>query len=125
MILRRFKRTKNSVFGIITSEYFGTYFTLENAKDLIPAGEYDVLLTYSPKFHRKRPLVFNRDVPPSRCIRIHEGNSHKDSQGCILIGNSCTLSTGLRLSKPAIEQLVRSLKDHQETCTLTIMNIYV
>lgn len=125
MILRRFKRTKNSVFGIITSEYFGTYFTLENAKDLIPAGEYDVLLTYSPKFQCKRPLVFNRGVPPSRCIRIHEGNSHKDSQGCILIGNSCTLSTGLRLSKPAIEQLVRALKDHQETCTLTIMNIYV
>lgn len=125
MILRRFKRTKNSVFGIITSEYFGTYFTLENVKTLIPAGEYDVLLTYSPKFYAKRPLVFNKEVLPSRAIRIHEGNSVKDSQGCILIGNSCTLSTGLRLSKPAIEQLVRSLKDHQETATLTIMNIYV
>lgn len=61
-------------------------YTLENASKAIPTGVYNVQNSKSPKFKRELPLVFNAGVSSSRGIRIHRGNSAKDSQGCILVG---------------------------------------
>lgn len=61
-------------------------YTLENASKAIPCGVYNVQNSKSPKFKRELPLVFNAVVSSSRGIRIHSGNTVKDSQGCILVG---------------------------------------
>ena len=61
-------------------------YTLENAANAIPTGVYMVQNSKSPKFKRELPLVWNSGVPSSRGIRIHLGNTAKDSQGCILVG---------------------------------------
>ena len=61
-------------------------YTLENAAKAIPCGVYLVQNSKSPKFKRELPLVWNSGVPSSRGIRIHRGNTAKDSQGCILVG---------------------------------------
>lgn len=61
-------------------------YTLENAVKAIPAGLYTVQDSKSPKFKRELPLVWNSKVPASRGIRIHVGNTVKDSSGCILVG---------------------------------------
>lgn len=61
-------------------------YTLENAAKAIPCGLYNVQNSKSPKFKRELPLVWNSGVPSSRGIRIHLGNTAKDSQGCILVG---------------------------------------
>jgi len=61
-------------------------YTLENAKKAIPCGLYNVQNSKSPKFKRELPLIWNAGVPASRGIRIHVGNSVKDSSGCILVG---------------------------------------
>ena len=61
-------------------------YTLENASKAIPTGLYMVQNSKSPKFKRELPLVFNAVVSSSRGIRIHSGNTVKDSQGCILVG---------------------------------------
>ena len=61
-------------------------YTLENASKAIPTGLYLVQNSMSPKFKRELPLVFNAGVSSSRGIRIHRGNTAKDSQGCILVG---------------------------------------
>ncbi len=61
-------------------------YTLENAAKAIPCGMYNVQNSKSPKFKRELPLVWNAGVPASRGIRIHVGNSVKDSSGCILVG---------------------------------------
>ena len=61
-------------------------YTLENAKKLIPCGLYSVQNSKSPKFKRELPLLFNKNVSASRGIRIHRGNSFKDSGGCVLVG---------------------------------------
>lgn len=61
-------------------------YTLENAAKAIPCGVYLVQNSKSPKFKRELPLVWNSGVPSSRGIRIHLGNTAKDSQGCILVG---------------------------------------
>ena len=50
----------------------------------IPYGTYTCKLTYSPRFKRELPELF--DVPYFSKIRIHGGNTASDSEGCILIG---------------------------------------
>lgn len=61
-------------------------YTLENAAKAIPCGVYMVQNSKSPKFKRELSLVWNAKVPASRGIRIHVGNSAKDSSGCVLVG---------------------------------------
>ena len=61
-------------------------YALENAAKAIPTGVYLVQNSMSPKFKRELPLLWNSGVPSSRGIRIHRGNTAKDSQGCILVG---------------------------------------
>lgn len=72
----------------------GKYFcdTLEDAvreikipnETAIPFGTYEVIISYSPRFKKNLPLLLN--VPNFEGVRIHSGNSHKDSSGCILLG---------------------------------------
>lgn len=52
----------------------------------IPTGIYQVLLTYSPKYKRIMPLINN--VKGYSGIRIHSGNTAKDSEGCLLVGKN-------------------------------------
>lgn len=61
-------------------------YTLENTAKAIPCGVYLVQNSISQKFRRELPLVWNSGVSSTRGIRIHVGNTAKDSQGCILVG---------------------------------------
>lgn len=74
----------------ITGRLFvnGSYFcdTLEKRSCMTPEGVYQIDYCDSPKFGRKLPLVYGKDVPASRGIRMHAGNSIKDTSGCILLG---------------------------------------
>lgn len=55
-------------------------------KTAIPAGTYNVIWNYSNKFKKTMPLIEN--VPGFEGIRIHAGNTHEDSYGCILLGEN-------------------------------------
>lgn len=50
----------------------------------IPYGTYDITITYSPKFKKRLPLINN--VKGFEGIRIHSGNTSKDTEGCLLLG---------------------------------------
>lgn len=84
----------------------------------IPYGEYEVVVNYSPKFKRELPLLLN--VPNFDGIRIHRGNSNKDTSGCILLGENTKVGKVLNSSK--YEQLlVKLLKDCKEKITIKII----
>lgn len=55
-------------------------------KTAIPFGEYPVVLTWSKKFGRMMPEI--QHVENFSGVRIHWGNTAKDSLGCILVGMS-------------------------------------
>ena len=71
---------------------------LESGKDLrIPEGNYNLkrhspsrfentLRSITKKDDDTMINVYNDDVPASRAILIHWGNTDKDTQGCILLG---------------------------------------
>ena len=52
----------------------------------IPYGNYTIILSMSNRFKRVLPLLL--DVPDFKCVRIHSGNTSKDSLGCILVGEN-------------------------------------
>ena len=56
----------------------------------IPEGRYAVVITWSPKFKMWLPLLLGGPDFKRlwQGIRIHMGNTAKDTQGCILVGRN-------------------------------------
>jgi hypothetical protein len=53
-------------------------------KTAIPEGTYELIISFSNKFKKHLPLLLN--VPNYSGIRIHPGNDHNDTSGCLLPG---------------------------------------
>lgn len=73
----------------------------------IPTGIYKIILNYSPKFKKVMPLLTN--VKGYSGVRIHSGNSAKDTEGCLLVGQN-TIVGRLTNSKNTYNALFKRLQ---------------
>ena len=80
-------------------------FTLEDTynepkvygKTRVPAGEYRIKLRdaggmnkkYASRFPNHKGMLWLQDVPGFEWVYIHLGNSHQDTDGCVLVGKGC------------------------------------
>ena len=72
-------------------------------KSAIPEGRYPVVITYSQKFKQWLPLLLG--VLNFLGVRIHAGNTVKDTQGCILVG--LNLKKGMVLNSRKYLKIVK------------------
>jgi hypothetical protein len=73
----------------------------------IPAGSYEVVVTFSERFQRLLPLLLN--VPGFDGVRIHTGNTDLDTEGCILVGKA-KKKDAIASSKAAFEDLFEKVQ---------------
>ena len=127
LLLQRIAQTPEYTIGrlYIDDKFFCN--TLEDAvreekiagKTAIPEGIYNVVVNRSPKFKRDLPLLL--DVPNFEGIRIHRGNTAKDTSGCILVGLNKVKGKVLDSTKYELE-LTRILKSTNEDITIEVRN---
>lgn len=82
-------------------------------KTAIPSGKYNVVMSMSNRFKRILPLLQN--VPHFEGIRIHSGNTHEDTHGCILVGKNTEIGkvTSSRIYESDLVKKLESQKSIQ------------
>ena len=90
----------------------------------IPEARYAVVISWSPKFKVWLPILLGGPDFNSlwKGIRIHAGNTAKDTEGCILVGRNQRVGQVLESRKWLYElkQKIVEAKDQGETVWLTI-----
>ena len=86
-------------------------------KTAIPNGTYNLIINYSNRFARDLPLLQN--VPNFTGVRIHAGNTSKDTEGCILLGKTYAGKDFIGSSRSAFNDFFTKLKQ-AKTATITI-----
>jgi hypothetical protein len=107
-----------------------TCFTLEDVvrpdgvkiygETAIPAGTYKVVVNFSNRFQTLMPELL--EVPNFEGIRIHPGNTDKDTHGCILVGSNHTGNsiTDSRKAYAPVFAKIKAAFDAGEEIWLTI-----
>ena len=123
LLLERTEKTQTYTAGslYVVNELGKAYFcnTLEPSlhptnhlrPKAIPAGRYDVAVTWSPRFKRWLPLLLH--VPYREGIRIHAGNRVEDTRGCILVGQNMMPGCVFN-SRKTLDALLQRLQERQE-----------
>lgn len=85
----------------------------------IPAGTYPVQVNWSVRFDRLLPEIQN--VPGFSGIRIHTGNRHTDTEGCVLVG-FVRANGVIEQSRPALAGLMDLLTASPDGAELVVEN---
>lgn len=109
----------------------------QSGQDLrIPAGLYKLKRHSPSRFEKtlqeitedksqKMLCVYNDEVPSTRCILVHWGNSHKDTKGCILLGLSRIDSESIGQSRKACKEFYELMKNVDlKAVELEILNTF-
>lgn len=131
LTLKRDERGPDHTYGKLYIN--GTYFceTIEDEEraqkvmheTAIPKGTYKVILSFSPRFQQRMPLLLN--VPNFTGIRIHYGTTDDSSSGCPIVGRTRGTYKGQPAvfeSRVAFKALMERLNaaDKKEAITITV-----
>lgn len=83
----------------------------------IPTGHYNIEITYSPKYKRMMPLLVG--VKGFSGIRIHSGNTAKDTEGCLLVGKN--KQVGMVLESRDTYQRLFAMMQGEKNITIDIV----
>ena len=89
-------------------------------KSAIPEGSYRVVVTKSRRFQKYLPLLVG--VPGFEGVRIHAGNTSRDTEGCILVGQNLQVGKVL-WSRITLSKLMKIIENEKEIF-ITIKNIW-
>lgn len=89
-------------------------------KSAIPEGSYRLVVTKSQRFQKYLPLLVG--VPGFEGVRIHTGNTSRDTEGCILVGQNLQVGKVL-WSRITLEKLMKLIENEKEIY-LTIKNTW-
>ena len=89
-------------------------------KSAIPEGSYRMVVTKSRRFQKYLPLLVG--VPGFEGVRIHAGNTSRDTEGCILVGQNLQVGK-LLWSRITLEKLMKLIENEKEIF-LTIKNTW-
>ena len=126
LTLKRGASAPNSTPGQLFIDGVFECYTLEDVvrpkkiagKTAISTGTYKITIDMSNRFKRLLPLVNN--VPEFVGVRIHPGNTHEDTEGCILVGTGVRGSDFISSSKVAFDKLFKKLQEAKGMITLVI-----
>ena len=106
-------------------------FTVEDAERVvkiqnvtaIPKGEYPITISMSNRF--KKMLIEVQNVPNFTGVRIHSGNSSKDTEGCIIVGSINDKDdddwvSGSRVAYDRLHKKVKQALSAKHTVTLEV-----
>lgn len=86
----------------------------------IPVGTYKVAITMSNRFKKLLPLLIG--VEGFEGVRIHTGNSSKDTEGCIIVGSTWDgRSDWVGGSRVAFDKLFEAIESSKGDCVLSIV----
>jgi hypothetical protein len=101
LVLKRQPSFGGATIGELTINERHQCYTLEDevrapgekiyGQTAIPPGLYEVRVTLSPRFRRRLPLLMN--VAGFEGVRIHPGNTKEDTEGCILVGRTKSITS--------------------------------
>lgn len=106
-------KNKNGIFDNGEKKVYG--------ESAIPYGKYKVIYNWSPKFGRNLPRLL--DVPHFEGILIHNGNTAKDSFGCILVGKNTSkgMLSESRYTSDKLNEIIDAAQKRGEEITIEIV----
>lgn len=132
LVNREYKKDKYTIGFLYIN---GTYIcdtledkvrVLENEEDkvygetAIPEGRYEVILSYSKRFKKVLPELLG--VEFFKGVRIHSGNTDKDTEGCILVGENKEVGKVIN-SRKTMKKLMSKLKTAWDSGEKIYINI--
>ena len=130
--IHRIWYTSKSTIGVLKINGEHECYTLEDEDKIgkggtkvrgvtaIPAGDYELDVTHSPKYRRDMPVL--RNVGGFSGVRIHSGNKAEDTEGCILVGETRGKDV-IRSSRKAYSRLFKKIQEAKEAGKKIIVRI--